>query len=113
MSNDLLLREAGLRHVTSIVRERQPRLCGHVARLLRRIPPAGSCLVGFRVSDHTERSPACFVVASGGGLSEGYGRGVRGGPGICLGNGQTEAYLKDMSMTGLASVWAMARRRPI
>ena len=25
---------------------------------------------------------------------------------------QTEAYLKDMDMTGLASVWAMARRRP-
>ena len=40
-------------------------------------------------------------------LSEGYGR---GGPGVCLDDGQTEAYLKDMSMTGLASAWAMARR---
>ena len=29
------------------------------------------------------------------------------------GDGQTEAYLKDMDMWGLASVWAMARRRPI
>ena len=27
--------------------------------------------------------------------------------------GQTEAYLKDMGMTGLASAWAIARRRPI
>ena len=26
---------------------------------------------------------------------------------------QVEAYLKDIGMTGLASVWAMARRRPI
>ena len=25
---------------------------------------------------------------------------------------QVEAYLKDIDMTGLASVWAMARRRP-
>ena len=35
-----------------------------------------------------------------------------GGPGVCLGDGQTEAYLKDMAMTGLASAWGMARRRP-
>ena len=47
-------------------------------------------------------------VASGGVLSEGYGH---EGPGICLGDGQTEAYLKDMDMAGLASVWAMARRK--
>ena len=33
--------------------------------------------------------------------------------GVCLGDGQTEAYLKDMDMAGLASAWAMARRRPI
>ena len=32
-SNDLVLREAGLRQVTYIVRERQLRLYGHVARL--------------------------------------------------------------------------------
>ena len=45
-----------------------------------------------------------------GGLSEGYGP---GGPGVCLGDGQTEAYVKDMGMAGLASACAMARRRPI
>ena len=42
--------------------------------------------------------------------SEGYGH---GGPGVCMGDGQTEAYLKDMGIAGLASAWAMARRRPI
>ena len=46
------------------------------------------------------------LVASGGGLSEGYGH---GGPGVCLGDDQTEAHLKYMGMTGLASAWAMAR----
>ena len=50
-----------------------------------------------------------FMVASVVVLSEGYGQ---GGPGVCLGDGQTEAYMKDMGMTGLASDWAMARRRP-
>ena len=48
------------------------------------------------------------MVASGGVLSEGYGH---GGPDVCLGDGQTEAYLKDTDMTGLASAWAMARWR--
>ena len=48
--------------------------------------------------------------SSGGDLYEEYGHDR---PGVCLGEGQTEAYLKDMSMTGLASVWVMARRRPI
>ena len=32
------------------------------------------------------------MVGSGGDLSEGYGH---GGPGVCLGDGLTEAYLKD------------------
>ena len=36
-----------------------------------------------------------------------------GGPGVCLSDSQTEAYLKDMGMAGLASAWAMVRRRPI
>ena len=49
------------------------------------------------------------MVASGGVLSEGSGH---DGPGVCLGDGQTETYMKDMDMTGLASVWVMARRRP-
>ena len=31
-------------------------------------------------------------------------------PGVCLGDGQMEAYLKDVGMTGLAFTWAMARR---
>ena len=38
-------------------------------------------------------------------LSEGYGH---DGPGVCLGDGQTVSYLKDMDMTVLASAWAMA-----
>ena len=45
------------------------------------------------------------VVTSGGVLSEGY---EHDWPGVCLGDGLTESYLKDMDMTGLASVWAMA-----
>ena len=60
--------------------------------------------------DHAERVSARFMVASGGILSEEYGH---GGPGVCLDDGQTEAYLKDMGMAGLASAWTMARRRPI
>ena len=43
-------------------------------------------------------------------LSEGYGH---DGPGVSLGDNRTESYLKDMGMAGLASVWALARRRPI
>ena len=50
------------------------------------------------------------MVASGGVLSEEYGH---DGTGVCLGDGQTEAFLKDMDMAGLASAWAMARRGPI
>ena len=38
--------------------------------------------------DHAEAVSTGFMVASGGGLSEGY---VHGGPGVCLGDGQTEA----------------------
>ena len=76
---------------------------------LRRIPPIGFFLVEIRGAgpclggNHTLRGCVSGV------LSEGYGH---DGPCVCLGDGQTEAYLKDMGMTGLASVWAMARRRP-
>ena len=49
-----------------------------------------------------------FMLASGGVLSEGY---RHGRPDDCLGDGQTKAYLKDMGKAGLASAWAMARRR--
>ena len=38
--------------------------------------------------EHDERASTCFMVASGGVLSEGYGH---DGPGVCLGDGQTEA----------------------
>ena len=58
--------------------------------------------------DYAEGASTRFMVASGGVLSEGYGH---DGPGVYLGNGQTEAYLKDMGMAALASAWAMARRR--
>ena len=47
-------------------------------------------VVHFQVNrlDHAEGAPTRFLVASGGVLSEGYGHGV---PGVCLGDGQTEA----------------------
>ena len=61
---------------------------------------------GVEVGDgRLSRGRPGFMVASCGGLFEGYGPGVR------LGDGQTEAYLKDMGMTSLASALAMARRR--
>ena len=63
-----------------------------------------------RVLDHAEGASTGFMVASGGVLSERYGH---DGLGVCLGDGQTDAYLKDMGMTGMASAWAMARRRTI
>ena len=76
---------------------------------LRRIPPVGFFFLEIEWLDHAEGAPTRFMVASGGNLSEGCGY---FGPGVCLGDDQTETYLKDMGMTGLASVWAMARRRP-
>ena len=54
--------------------------------------------------------PASLVVASDGGVSVGYGQDK---PCVCLGDRQTEAYLRDMGMAGLASVWVMARWKPI
>ena len=60
--------------------------------------------------DHAEEAPTGVMFESGGVLSERYGH---DGPGVCLGDGQMEAYLKDMGMTGLTSVWAIARRSPI
>ena len=84
-------------------------------------PPWACCATpcgGFRLSDsflrgsermdHGEGASTGFMVASGGVL--GYGH---DGHGVCLGDSQTEAYLKDTGMTGLASAWAMARQRPI
>ena len=91
-------------------RERQLRLYGHVAGVFAEDPANRilSCrdrVAGpYRGGVHTLHGALC------GGLSEVYGH---DGPGVCLGDGQTEAYLKYMGMTSLASAWAMARRRPI
>ena len=96
-----------MKQVTCIVRERQLRLCGLVARLLAE-DPAHRILTCRNPSDWTMQSASkSFTIASGSALCEGY---WQGGPGVCLGHGQTEAYLKDMGMTGLPPAWAMARR---
>ena len=71
--------------------------------------PSNSLLSRSEWLDHAEAASTRFMVVSGGILSEGYGP---GGSGVCLGDGQTEACLEDMGVTGLASAWAMARRRP-
>ena len=82
MSNDLVLGEAGLRQVTYIIRERQLRIYGHVARLPGEDP--ANLILQYR-------DPSGWTIprgrphASFGGLSEGYGH---DGPGICLGDGQ-------------------------
>ena len=52
-------------------------------------------------------------VCLGDGQTEAYLKDRHGGPGVCLGDGQTEAYLKDTDMAGLASAWTMVRRKPI
>ena len=63
---------------------------------LRRIPPIGFFLVEIRGAGpcrggaHTLHGCVRW--------SPGYGH---DGPGVCLGDGQTEAYLKDMGMTDL------------
>ena len=50
--------------------------------------PSDSFLSRSEGLDHAEGASTRFMVASGGVLSEGYGH---GGPGVCLGDGQTEA----------------------
>ena len=79
----------GLRQVTCIVRERQVRLYGYVARL-----PA---------EDPAHRILSCRDL-------RGWSM-PRGHPHASWLR-QVESYLKDMGMAGLASAWAMARRRP-
>ena len=61
-----------------------------------------SVLWGPEGLDHAEGATVYYVIASGNGLFGGYGR---EGPGVCLVDGQTEAYLKDMGVKGLASAW--------
>ena len=89
MSNDLELGEAGLRQVT-IVRERQLRLNGNVARLSAEDP-------AHRILPC--RDPRGWTMP----------RGRQQAP--CM--RQVESYLKNTGMTGLASASVMARRRPI
>ena len=54
---------------------------------LQNIPSIEYCLVVIRGVGPCPGPPACFVVASSGGISEGHGH---DGPGVCLGDGQTE-----------------------
>ena len=86
--------------------------------------PSESFLSRSERLDHAERASTGFMASSGGALSEEYGHDEPGdgqtgvlsegyghdAHGVCLGDGQTESYLKDTGMTGLASAWAMARR---
>ena len=90
VSNDLVLMEAGLRQVTCIVRERQLRHYGHVARLPAEDP-------ALRIL--SRRNPRGWTMPSG----------RQHAP--CLRH--VESYFcGDRGMAGLASAWAMARRRP-
>ena len=52
------------------------------------VRPSHSFLPRSERMDHVEGASTRFMVASGGVRSEGYGH---GGPGVCLGDGQTEA----------------------
>ena len=88
MSNDPVLREAGLTQVICIVLERKLRLYGNVARL--------------RAEDNTHRILSCRNPR---GLHHAKGR-----PHASWMR-QVESYLKDTEMAGLTSAWAMARRR--
>ena len=67
---------------------------------LRRMPPIGFFLVEIRGAGSCKVAPAGFMFASVGVPTQGYGH---DGPGVCLGDGLMEAYLKDMDMAGLAS----------
>ena len=88
MSNDLVLREAWLKQFSCIVRERQLRFFGHVARL-----PAeydAHQILSYREPNEWTM-PKCRQQAS------------------LL---QLESYLRNTGMAGPASALAMGRRRP-
>ena len=73
-------------------------LMEYIFYLCTRPCTVGSSFGGIRGGmDHTEGSPTSIVDASCGVLSEGYGH---DGLGVCQGDGQTEAYTKNMGMTG-------------
>ena len=59
--------------------------------------PSDSFLSTSEWLDHAEGASTRFMAASGGGLPGGGGN---DGPGVCLGDGQTEAYLKDTGHDG-------------
>ena len=89
VSNDQLLRETQMRFVTCIVRERQLRLYGHVARF----PDADPAHQILSVREpHEWRRPMGRPRASW--LQ------------------QVDRHLKEMGM-GQASAWGMVRRRPL
>ena len=60
--------------------------------------PSNPSVRGADWPDHAEGTPAGFVVVSGEGLIEGY---VREGPGVCLGDDQTEAEGDHRGMDAL------------
>ena len=93
MSNDLVLREAGLRQVTSIILERKLRLYGHVA--CGGIRPTSRKDLARRILFC--RDSTCWSMPR------------RRPHASCL--HQVESYLKDTGMADLASAWVMARRR--
>ena len=99
MFNDLVLSEvwAATSHLHSS--ERQLRLYGHLTRLPAEDPAHRIFPVEIQGLDHAEGASRRSVVASGGVLSEGYGH---DGHGVRQSDGQTEAYLEDMNMAGLA-----------
>ena len=78
-----------MKQVTCIVRERQLRLYGHVARLSAEYP-------AHRIL--SRRDPSGWTMPRGRPQSSWLR--------------QVESYLSDTGMTGLASAWAMARRGP-
>ena len=91
ISNDLALREAGRREVTCIIRGRQPRHYGHLAR--------------FAPENQAHRILSCRDQ----GLDH---AGVGGRRPHASYLRQMKSCLKNTDMPGLTSIWAMARRRP-
>ena len=86
-SNNLVLREAGLRKsLSSGAPNMLLRTCDAAAYGGPR--PPDCVFSGSEGLDHAEGPPKCFVISTGGCLSEGNGHDE---PGVCLGDGKTEA----------------------
>ena len=88
ISNDPVLRDAGPRQVTCIVRERQLRIFEHVARLPAEDPAHRILFCPDPSGCTMPRGLLQVSGASGGVLSGGF---EHGGPGVYLDDGQTEA----------------------